>query len=99
MLHSSAPWVEYVRGATDRSANRAEVEQPAPSPNYRRRHSCRPAVLVVQSRSHVTRFRIVTAPLAPLPTDLPVSFPYSGHRTCQKAMDCHVDETSDRNQR
>jgi hypothetical protein len=45
------------------------------SPSLRRhRHASRPAVLVVHSRSHAVRFRILTAPSAPLPTDVPAPF-------------------------
>ena len=93
MLQSSAH-----RSAADRSAADVATEQPARSYS-RRRQSSRPTVLVVHSRSHAIRFRIVTAPAFPLPADMPVSFPLPGHRMCQKAMDCNVDETSDRNQR
>jgi len=58
--------------------------------------SC-PAILVVHSRSHAVRFRILTAPSAPVTTDVLSSLP-SGHRMCRKAMDCNGDETSHRNQ-
>ena len=65
-----------------------------------RSHS-RPTILVVHSRSHAVRFRILSTH-APVKTELPVSLPPvslpGGHRMCQKAMDCNGDETSDRYQ-
>jgi hypothetical protein len=61
-----------------------------------RSHS-RPTILVVHSRLHAVRFRILSTHV-PDKTELPVSLP-RGHRMCQKAMDCNGDETSDRYQR
>jgi hypothetical protein len=83
----------------DRRADHSVSEESRPSLVRRRRHASLPTTLVVHSRSHAVRFRILTAPSAPLPTDVPVSVPYLAHRTCRKAMDCHGDETPDRNQR
>ena len=64
-------------------------------PTRRHRFTSRPTTLVVHSRTHAVRFRILSAPTM---TELPVSF-HPRHRTCQKAMDCNGDETSDRYQR
>lgn len=78
-----------------------KVESASPRMRRSRSHS-RPTVLVVHSRCHAVRFRILSTH-APTMTDVPVSlFPVSflqGHRKCQKAMDCDGDETSDRYQR
>jgi hypothetical protein len=84
-------------GSSDQSTSFL-VRKPRPSARPTARPSALPATLVVLSRSHSLRFRIVTAPSAPLPTDVPVSLPYSGHRMCRKAMDCNGDETSHRYQ-
>jgi hypothetical protein len=66
------------------------------SPQTRRHRSLSgPTTLVVISRTHSVRFRILVAPAL---TDVPVSL-YPRHRMCQKAMDCNGDETSDRYQR
>ena len=66
------------------------------------RFHCRPTTLVVHSRAHAVRFRILSTQ-APATTAMPVDHsPVSflqGHRTCQKAMDCDGGETSDRYQR
>ncbi len=71
-------------------------------PARRARLSSRPTTLVVHSRSHAVRFRILSTH-APATTAMPVipspgSF-LQGHRMCQKATDCDGDETSDRYQR
>jgi hypothetical protein len=72
------------------------------STTRRSRLHSRPTILVVHSRCHAVRFRILST-LAPSPTDSPLPFsPVSflqGHRMCQKAKDCDGDETSDRYQR
>ena len=66
------------------------------SPQTRRHRSAsRPTTLVVHSRLHAVRFRILVAPAT---TDVPVSL-HPRHRMCQKAMDCNGDETSDWYQR
>jgi hypothetical protein len=74
----------------------------APPPTRHIRFHSRPTTLVVHSRSHAVRFRILsthadamTATPAPL---FPVPF-LQGHRMCQKAMDCDGDETINRHQR
>ena len=76
--------------------------QGASSATKRIRFHSRPTTLVVHSRSHAVRFRILSTH-APATTATPVSLsPVSflqGHRMCQKAMDCDGDETSDRYQR
>jgi hypothetical protein len=71
-------------------------------PTLGSRHISRPTTLVVHSRLHAVRFRILSTH-SPSLTDVPVSLLcvslLPGHRTCQKAMDCNGSETSDRNQR
>jgi hypothetical protein len=63
------------RVAAERSTSCTKAEQTADSPRVRLRHSSLSAVLVVHSRSHDIRFRIVAAPRAPLSADLPNSLP------------------------
>ena len=76
--------------------------QSASLPTRPVRFHSRPTTLVVHSRSHSVRFRILSTH-PPATTALPaphfaVSFP-QGHRKCQKAMDCDGDETINRHQR
>src|SRR5579872_5970020 len=80
----------------NKPAPASELTAPSASPHTRRHRSASgPTTLVVHSRLHAVRFRILIAPAL---TDVPVSF-HPRHRTCQKAMDCNGDETSDRYQR
>jgi hypothetical protein len=107
MLESAAP---LANGKLTRTRlariDSADVQGPgsqsASSKTRRPPFHSRPTFLVVHSRCHAVRFRILSTH-APTITDVPVSLsPVSflqGHRMCQKAKDCDGVETSDRYQR
>jgi len=91
-----------LQSAAAQHAASSPRDESASLPVRQARFHSRPTTLVVHSRSHSVRFRILSTH-APATTALPaphfaVSF-LQGHRKCQKAMDCDGDETSDRYQR
>jgi hypothetical protein len=94
LQHPASPPVAPPPVAPAFGASMQEVPG-TPLPTRRSRFHSRPTTLVVHSRVHAVRFRILVAPAV---TDVPVSL-HPRHRTCQKAMDCDGDETSDRYQR
>lgn len=112
MLQPSSSKDRASRGRASGSAasrqSHSMLEGPLPEalsaslPTLGSRHISRPTSLVVHSRLHAVRFRILSTQSPPL-ADVPVSLLsvslLPGHRTCQKAMDCDGDETSDRYQR
>ena len=102
MLHPSSSKDRASRSAALRRVDQMPEAVSASLATFGFRHVARPTSLVVHSRLHAVRFRILSTQ-SPTLTDVPVSLLsvslLPGHRTCQKAMDCNGSETSDRNQR